>query len=359
MADKAAAAKKPAAKATTPKAEGAKKPAAAAPKTAEKAAAKPAASPAKKEDKPAPKAAAAAPKTSEKPAAKPAAAPKAAAPKAAAPKAAAPEKKAEPKKAAAPAAKPEVKREAYKPVVLPGQPMAQPESAFKKQQRDASLKARADAHKSKARKAARLERRVIFKRAQKYAKEHETQQKQLIRQKRQAKNSGNFFIAPEPKVLFVVRVKGIMRTSPKTTKVLQLLRLRQINNGVFIKANKATLTLLRLVEPYVTYGEPNRKTVSDLIYKRGHGKVEKQRIPLIDNSVVKGALGQYGIICVEDLVNEIYTCGPHFKEANNFLWPFKLNSPLGGWVDKGTHFAEGGDAGNREEFINQLVRRMN
>ena len=26
-----------------------------------------------------------------------------------------------------------------------------------------------------------------------------------------------------------------MRTSPKTTKVLQLLRLRQINNGVFIK----------------------------------------------------------------------------------------------------------------------------
>lgn len=36
------------------------------------------------------------------------------------------------------------------------------------------------------------------------------------------------------------------------------------------------------------------------------------------------ALGKYGIICVEDLIHEILTVGPHFKEANNFLWPFKL-----------------------------------
>lgn len=35
------------------------------------------------------------------------------------------------------------------------------------------------------------------------------------------------------------------------------------------------------------------------------------------------------------------------------------SSPLGGWTDKGTHFNEGGDAGNREEEINKLVRRMN
>ena len=53
------------------------------------------------------------------------------------------------------------------------------------------------------------------------------------------------------------------------------------------------------------------------------------------------------------------TCGPHFKEANNFLWPFKLSSPLGGYTDKGTHFSEGGMAGNREQLINQLVRKMN
>ena len=41
---------------------------------------------------------------------------------------------------------------------------------------------------------------------------------------------------------------------PKTRKILQLLRLRQIFNGVFVRLNKATINMLRLVEPYITYG---------------------------------------------------------------------------------------------------------
>jgi large subunit ribosomal protein L7e len=42
--------------------------------------------------------------------------------------------------------------------------------------------------------------------------------------------------------------------APKPRKVLQLLRLLQINNGVFVKVNKSTQQMLKLVEPYVTYG---------------------------------------------------------------------------------------------------------
>ena len=37
--------------------------------------------------------------------------------------------------------------------------------------------------------------------------------------------------------------------------------------------NKATLNMLRRVEPYITWGTPNLKTVRELIYKRGYGKV--------------------------------------------------------------------------------------
>ena len=54
---------------------------------------------------------------------------------------------------------------------------------------------------------------------------------------------------------------------------MKLLRLRQLFNGIFIRVNKATVTMLRLVEPYITWGYPNRKSVSQLIYKRGYGKV--------------------------------------------------------------------------------------
>ncbi|ONM33803.1 60S ribosomal protein L7-2, partial [Zea mays] len=101
-----------------------------------------------------------------------------------------------------------------------------------------------------------------------------------------------------------------------------------IFNGVFLKVNKATINMLRRVEPYVAYGYPNLKSVRELIYKRGYGKLNKQRIPLSNNQVIEEVcklgtvhlgLGKHNIICVEDLVHEIMTVGPHFKEANNFL----------------------------------------
>ena len=43
---------------------------------------------------------------------------------------------------------------------------------------------------------------------------------------------------------------------------------------------------------------------------------------------------------MEDLIHEIYTVGKRFKEANNFLWPFKLSSPQGGMNKKTTDFVE-------------------
>ena len=68
--------------------------------------------------------------------------------------------------------------------------------------------------------------------------------------------------------------------------------------------------------------------------------------------------GKYGIICMEDLIHEIYTVGPNFKYAANFLWPFKLNTPNGGWRRKYNHFNDGGDFGLREDGVNPLLRRM-
>jgi len=190
-------------------------------------------------------------------------------------------------------------------------------------------------------------------------KEYRSLEKNIIRLRRQAKSHGNYFIAPEAKVAFVIRIRGIMDTPPKAKKILQLLRLRQIHNGVFIRLNVATIKLLRLVEPFVAYGYPNLKTVRELIYKRGFVKVKDQRIPITDNSIIEKKLSKYSLICVEDVIHEIYTVGPHFSQVNKFLWPFKLSSPRGGFIRKLIHFQEGGDAGNREEHINALVRRMN
>lgn len=90
---------------------------------------------------------------------------------------------------------------------------------------------------------------------------------------------------------------SISKIAPKPKKILQLLRLLQINNGVFVRVTKATQQMLHLVGPYVTYGEVNLKAIRELVYKRGYAKVDGQRIPITDNQIIEKQLGKFGIIC--------------------------------------------------------------
>ena len=55
-------------------------------------------------------------------------------------------------------------------------------------------------------------------------------------------------------LFFFLSCCSINGVSPKVRKILQLFRLLQIHNGVFIKLNKATMNMLRVVQPYVAYG---------------------------------------------------------------------------------------------------------
>ncbi|CEJ82730.1 Putative 60S ribosomal protein L7 [[Torrubiella] hemipterigena] len=235
-----------------------------------------------------------------------------------------------------------------------------PETLLKKRKSQEKARAERSAAVEKRKAANKEKRGVIFKRAEKYVKEYRDAEREKVRLTRAAKKDDSAYIPAEGKLMFVIRIKGINKIAPKPRKILQLLRLLQINNGVFIRVTKATTEMLKIVEPWIAYGYPNLKTVKELVYKRGYGKVDKKRTALTDNSIIEDTLGKYGIVCMEDLVHEIFTVGPNFKQAANFLWPFKLSSPTGGFrTRKFKHFIEGGDLGNREDAINALVRQMN
>lgn len=143
---------------------------------------------------------------------------------------------------------------------------------------------------------------LIFKRAEKYVREYRQRQRREINLQRDARRAGNFYIPDEPRLAFVIRIRGINQMHPKPRKVLQLFRLRQINNGVFVKLNKATLQMLRIVDPYVAWGYPNMKSVHDLIYKRGYAKINGRRIPLVDNTIIEKGLGKYFLIFKKSII---------------------------------------------------------
>jgi len=233
-----------------------------------------------------------------------------------------------------------------------------PETLLKKQKRNKKTEETRKSNSQKVKKQRKTQRKEILKRAQKYLKEYAAQQKSLIFLRRQAKRQGNFYVEPEAKLALVIRIRGLKEMKPKVKKALQLLRLRQINNAIFVRLNKATINMLRVVESYVAWGYPSHKSVREIIYKRGFAKVNGQRLPITGNGIIEKSLGSKNIICIEDLIHEINTVGPHFKEASNFLWPIKFNSAKGGLNSIKKHFVDGGDCGNREEYINDLIKNM-
>nr|BAN38652.1 60S ribosomal protein L7, putative [Entamoeba histolytica] len=201
-------------------------------------------------------------------------------------------------------------------------------------------------------------RAEVIKRTIQNHKDIEAAKKAVYLAKKKAEINGDLYAEADPKLIVAIRIRGINGVSPKIRKILKLLRLRQINNAVFIKANASTIKMLRLVDPYVTYGYPTLETVQKLIYKRGALKINGNRMPITSNCMIKKTLGDKDIICADDLIHEIYTVGKHFKEVNNKLAPFKLNGAKIAEKNKKIHFILGGGFGNRELLINKLLAKM-
>ena len=241
---------------------------------------------------------------------------------------------------------------------MPAKAVPAPESAIKR----AAHKAKQTEEFKKAIVANKEEKKALTKKAYlrglKYSKLYRAQEAKLVTLRRQAKTHGNFYQEEKPKIAVVTRIRGIAKVAPKAKKVLQLLRLRQIFNTVFVKMNKPMENMLRLVEPYIAYGYPSLKTVRAMIYKRAHLKSNGQRVRVLDNKQIKDKFNNDDLVCVEDLVYQIYTAGKHFRTVTNGLWPFKLSPPKGGMRQKRRHFVEGGDFGNRDTLINRFLNRM-
>uniref|UniRef100_A0A2K6FE95 Ribosomal protein L30 ferredoxin-like fold domain-containing protein n=1 Tax=Propithecus coquereli TaxID=379532 RepID=A0A2K6FE95_PROCO len=145
----------------------------------------------------------------------------------------------------------------------------------------------------------------------------------------------------------VVRIQRINGVSSLVQKTVARLRLKKIFSGVFVRVTPQSLKLLRMVEPYVTWGFPNLKSVRELILKRGQAKVKNKTIPLTDNTVIKEHLGKF------DLIHEIAFPGKHFQEISWFLRPFQLSVARHATKNKVGFLKEMG------ECINQLIRQLN
>jgi large subunit ribosomal protein L7e len=163
------------------------------------------------------------------------------------------------------------------------------------------------------------------------------------------------------KMVFVIRIRDPNGMPQKVKKILNGMKLKSINEGVFLRYDATTRKQLHLIEPWVTYGMPSKAIVEDLLRRRGYGKIDGKRIPLSDNVIVEKALGEVtdgSVICVDDMVHELCAVGDLFKIVNSFLWAFHLAAPRSKFQKQKLNFKDGGDYGDRGEEIDDLIRQM-
>ncbi|MBZ3891726.1 60S ribosomal protein L7-like 1 [Sciurus carolinensis] len=154
-------------------------------------------------------------------------------------------------------------------------------------------------------------------------------------------------------LVFAVRIQRISAVSLLVQRTTARLRLKKI----FITPQ--SLKMLRIEEPYVTWGFPNLKSVRELTLKHGQAKVKNKTIPLTDNTVIEEHLGRSDVICLEDLIHEIAFPGKYFWEISMFLCPFHLSLAHHATKTRVGFLKEMGLPGYRGERVNQLIHQLN
>jgi len=161
------------------------------------------------------------------------------------------------------------------------------------------------------------------------------------------------------KVLFLMRIAKLPGPMPlKVRKILQHLRLSDMHNAVLVQCSDQMVEKIKIIDPYITWGYPSLRSIHSLVFKYGYGTVKGEKSALSSNKLVEDSFSAQGLLCLEDLVQELFSAGAHFTEISTFMRPFQLLAPKGGFKRSHTHFSKNGSWGGRAEKINAMIRKM-
>ncbi|XP_029448637.1 60S ribosomal protein L7-like 1 isoform X2 [Rhinatrema bivittatum] len=234
-----------------------------------------------------------------------------------------------------------------------------PENLLKKRKTYQAIKATQARQALQEKRKHQKGKQIHFKRLETFVRHSQKKHRDEVRLHRMERKPGGVLVPEGRKLAFAVRIAEIKGVSPKVRRVIEVLRLQKIFTGVFVKLNKTSVKMLQIVEPYVAWGYPNLKSIRELILKRGQATVNRKTVPLTDNTLIEEYLGKFGMICLEDLIHEIYSAGKNFQEVVNFLWPFQLSVARYASRNKLGFQKEIGAPGNRAQAINKLIRQLN
>ena len=151
-------------------------------------------------------------------------------------------------------------------------------------------------------------------------------------------------------MMIALRVRGRTGIKKDIADTLDMLRLTRINHAVLLSDDPSHQGMLQKAKDYITWGEIDQETLTQLIEKRGRLPGRERFTP-----EALAELGDYKSAeeLSEALINEKTT----LKESG--LKPvFRLHPPRKGYNHIRKSFKEGGTLGYRGEEIITLVKKM-
>jgi len=150
-------------------------------------------------------------------------------------------------------------------------------------------------------------------------------------------------------MIAAVRVRGRTGVKKGIQDTMSMLKLTRINHLILLHEDPSNKGMLVKAKDYITWGEIDVETISQIITKRGklsgNEKVTEEYIK--ENTDYSS---------IEELAKAV-VAGEATVEDAGIKPVFRLHPPRKGYEATKTSFKEGGSLGNRED-INELVFKM-
>lgn len=151
-------------------------------------------------------------------------------------------------------------------------------------------------------------------------------------------------------MFLVIRVRGSTGVNRDIADTLKMLRLHRINHAVLVEDNPSYKGMLQKAKDYITWGEVDNETLTEIISKRGEivggEKITNEYIS--DNTNYSS---------IEELADALINSKVKADEIN--MKPvFRLHPPRKGYEGIRLSINEGGSLGYRGELIKDLATKM-
>ncbi|MDR2966765.1 MAG: 50S ribosomal protein L30 [Methanobacteriaceae archaeon] len=154
-------------------------------------------------------------------------------------------------------------------------------------------------------------------------------------------------------MFLVIRVRGTTGVNRDIADTLKMLRLHRINHAVLVEDNPSYKGMLQKAKDYITWGEVDNDTLSEIISKRGEfiGGIR------VTNEILAELTENTGCSSIEELANSLIN--GNVKAVDIDMKPvFRLHPPRKGYEGIRLSINEGGSLGYRGKLINNLASKM-